>query len=131
MFRPWYRDIEGLVELEKELVQSTDNNVIPLILNIKKKYHKKISLVPPTNVSTNPCFIVDLSKLENLEDALCDDLGACIKVLQAKNITRYTKWIPYLTVKPKQKKILLVASKLFANLTRINQMKSQKCGCLY
>ena len=98
LFRPWYRDIEGLVELEKELVQSTDNNVIPLILNIKKKYHKKISLVPPTNVSTNPCFIVDLSKLENPEDALCDDLGACIKVLQAKNITRYTKWIPYLTV---------------------------------
>ena len=76
LFRPWYRDIEGLVELEKELVQSTDNNnVITLILNIKKKYPKKISSIPPTNVSTNSCFIVDLSKLENPQDVLCDDLG--------------------------------------------------------
>ena len=77
LFRLWYRDIEELVELEKELVQSIDNNnVIPLILNLKKKYPKKISSVLPTKVSTNSCFIVDLSKLENTEDALCDDLGA-------------------------------------------------------
>ena len=70
-------DIEGLVELEKGLVQSTNNNnAIPLILNIKKKDPKKISSVPPTNVSTNSCFTVDLSKLENPQDVICDDLGA-------------------------------------------------------
>ena len=77
LFRPWYRDIEGLVELEKGLVQSTNNNnAIPLILNIKKKDPKKISSVPPINVSTNSCFTVDLSKLENPQDVICDDLGA-------------------------------------------------------
>ena len=32
--------------------------------------------VPPSNVSTNSCFMVDLSKLENPENVIHDDLGA-------------------------------------------------------
>ena len=91
MFRPWYRDIEGLEELEKQLVQSTDNNVIPLILNIKKKYRKKISSVPPTNIPTNSCFIVDLSKLKNPEDVRCDDLGAWSQSVTGKKYYKVHK----------------------------------------
>ena len=127
MSRPWYRDIEGLVELEKELVQSTDNNnVIPLILNIKKKYPKKISSAPPTNISTNSCFIVDLSKLENPEDVLCDDLGAWSQSTKGKKYYKVHKTDSICNHVTKAEKILPVASKLFADLTRISQMKVSK-----
>ena len=93
LFRPWYIDIDGLVELEKELVQSTDNsNVIQYsILNIKIEHSEKISLVPLANVSTNSCFIVDLSKLENLEDRLCDDRGAWSESVTSKKYKKVHK----------------------------------------
>ena len=47
--------------------------------------------MPPTNVSTNSCFIVDLSKLENLEDVFCDDLGAWSQSVTGKKYCKVHK----------------------------------------
>ena len=48
-------------------------------------------MVPPTNVSANSYFIVDLSKLENLEDVLRDDLGAWSQSITGKKYYKVHK----------------------------------------
>ena len=48
-------------------------------------------MVPHTNMSINSCFAVDLSKLENLEHVLCDDLGTWSQDITSKKYCKVHK----------------------------------------
>uniref|UniRef100_A0A7M5WL89 Uncharacterized protein n=2 Tax=Clytia hemisphaerica TaxID=252671 RepID=A0A7M5WL89_9CNID len=73
----WYNGVNGLVEISEDHFTSADNDIlVPFMMNITENYPELVSGVPPSHVSTNCSFIIDLSKLKHPEDLLCDELGA-------------------------------------------------------
>eukprot|EP00112_Aurelia_sp_Birch-Aquarium-sp1_P000452 Seg1043.3 transcript_id=Seg1043.3/GoldUCD/mRNA.D3Y31 product="hypothetical protein" protein_id=Seg1043.3/GoldUCD/D3Y31 len=72
-----YKQNEGMIGISHAFIKSFDNDfLVPLILNAKTKYPEHVSSTQPRGISNNVCFLVDLNKLNDPRDVMCDDLGA-------------------------------------------------------
>ncbi|XP_066917468.1 uncharacterized protein [Clytia hemisphaerica] len=60
----------------KKLTCVENDTVVPILMNTPFVFNHLVSTSVPRNVKNNGAFIVDLDKLEDPADVLCDDLGS-------------------------------------------------------
>ncbi|CAH3181480.1 unnamed protein product, partial [Porites evermanni] len=54
----------------------SNNGVVPFLLSAEKSHSRLIATTHPIRVENKACFLVDLDRLQDPEDLLCDDLGS-------------------------------------------------------
>ena len=65
-----------MVNIQDKLSSAANDVLIPFLLNIRTTYPDLISSVPPSHVSTNCDFVIDLLRLKHPKDVMSDELGA-------------------------------------------------------
>lgn len=64
------------IKLSREHFPSTaSDSLLPILLNAKSICSHSLSSDVPRNIKTNSTFMIDLDKLEDPKDVLCDDMG--------------------------------------------------------